>query len=635
MAWLTTVEALHEECSKLCDRFDASALRTPPRIPEFRHETRTDPPRIEFGHVSLAPKYTSVLQCSNVDNSAPHFNTPEATPAASLPRVLYVGTQPETWIHAQSVCLDDPAKIPELLRSQPFEAVIFQPELVAKLANDHRRESVILRFADRGQAILDLQGKIVWSNSIMHAWCGLDPLGKFLGQALGSATMAANHRDPFGEARSGVPAAYRSHQNSATAPSYLDVNLQPLKSSNGDVIEMLALCRDVSAEVEQQKKLDALHKAGRELAALDVSQLAEMSEPERVALLKHNLRLYIHELLHYDTIEVRLLDRVTGELKPLLEDGMTAEAAQRVLYAKPMGNGVTGYVAHTGRSYLCPDTATDPHYIVGATGARSSLTVPLTYDDAVVGTLNVESPHANFFGEDDLQFTELFSREIATALHTLDLLAAQQNCAASQALDFVGREIALPLDELLASAAALLGQLETTNDAACQHLQTIMANARRVKSSLKEVGERVSPIDPGLAAAQLLEGKRVLVIDQDERVRRSAHVMLERLGAASETAGTAAEGLAMLNATPYDAVFMEVRPIDLGGYDTYCRIRAARPGIRIAMTNSYGYDAAHSLVKARQDGLKYVLFKPFKQEQVVNAVLNVLPANVPVPAGIS
>jgi DNA-binding NtrC family response regulator len=129
----------------------------------------------------------------------------------------------------------------------------------------------------------------------------------------------------------------------------------------------------------------------------------------------------------------------------------------------------------------------------------------------------------------------------------------------------------------------------------------------------------------------------VLVIDQDERVRRSAHVLLERLGATAETAGTACEGLAMLSATPYDAVFVEVRPIDLGGYDTYCKIRETRPGIRIAMTNGFGYDAAHSLVKARQDGLKYVLFKPFKQEQVVNAVLNVVPVNVPLtvpaPAG--
>ena len=85
---------------------------------------------------------------------------------------------------------------------------------------------------------------------------------------------------------------------------------------------------------------------------------------------------------------------------------------------------MTGFVAATGESYLCPDTANDPHYIAGAAGARSSMTVPLKFHDEVIGTLNVESPRVNGFGPDDLQFTELFSKEIAASLHTLDLLSA-------------------------------------------------------------------------------------------------------------------------------------------------------------------------------------------------------------------
>ena len=104
------------------------------------------------------------------------------------------------------------------------------------------------------------------------------------------------------------------------------------------------------------------------------------------------------------------------QIKPLLEDGMTPEASRRVLYAQKTGNGVTGYVADTGRSYLCPDVSQDPLYLEGASGAGSSMTVPLKYQDEVIGTLNVESPRTNAFGPDDLQFTELFSREIATAL---------------------------------------------------------------------------------------------------------------------------------------------------------------------------------------------------------------------------
>ena len=93
-----------------------------------------------------------------------------------------------------------------------------------------------------------------------------------------------------------------------------------------------------------------------------------------------------------DFIEIRLLDKSTGKLVPLLTEGMTPLAATRELLARKDGHGVTGFVAATGQSYLCPDTTKDPIYIEGAAGARSSLTVPLVYHGTIIGTLNVESP---------------------------------------------------------------------------------------------------------------------------------------------------------------------------------------------------------------------------------------------------
>ena len=388
------------------------------------------------------------------------------------------------------------------------------------------------------------------------------------------------------------------------------------------VSRLIVLVRNVTPEVVQQQKLDALHQAGRELSGLDAEQLAEMNVPSRVELLKMNLRRSIHDLLHYDTIEVRLLDRKTGELKPLLEDGMLPEAAKRVLYAQPTGNGVTGYVAYTGESYLCRDATCDPHYIAGAAGAHSSMTVPLKFQDEVIGTLNVESPRADAFGPDDLQFTELFSKEIAAALHTLDLLSAQQVCTVSQSIEAVNKEVALPLDEVLAGASVLMEKWHRTDPEAAGRLRRILEAARRVKESISHVGRTMTP-DPTAAGFALpLLGKRVLVVESDERMRRAAHLLLERLGAAAETAATGADALAMAADADYDAIFQEVKPPDMGGYDCYRGLRAARPTAVVSLTTEFGYDAAHSIVKARADGMKYVLFKPFRQDQVVRAVLD-------------
>ena len=119
-----------------------------------------------------------------------------------------------------------------------------------------------------------------------------------------------------------------------------------------------------------------------------------------------------------------------------------------------------------------------------------------------------------------------------------------------------------------------------------------------------------------------LLGKRVLVVDSDERMRRQAHLLLTRLGATVETAATGADGVAMAADADYDAIFQEVKPPDMGGYECYRRLRSARPAAMLSLATGFGYDTAHSIVKARADGMKHVLFKPFRQDQVVKAVLD-------------
>jgi CheY-like chemotaxis protein len=605
----------------------------------------------------------------------------------SRPRLLLIGPDPGTLNGTVSAAdLDsvppDPGEVARRLRDGGYAAVLASPEVVAGLLERFRRDELIIGHIDKGIAVLDPAGTVVWVNAAFQG-CSpgttLDPVGKSFLDALGGARVASVERidgqapdpnfspaDPLDPARRGLPTSLRLHCPANPDRPYLEADVRPVLGADGTVARLVAVIRNVTPEVVQQQKLDALHTAGRELAGLDPDQLSDMNVLSRVELLKLNLRRFIHDLLQYDTIEVRVLDRRTGELKPLLEDGMTPEAAGRVLYARPTGNGVTGYVAYTGTSYLCPDTTADPRYIQGAEGARSSMTVPLKVHDEVIGTLNVESPRPNGFAADDLQFTELFSKEVAAALHTLDLLSAQQECTASQSIEAVNKEIALPIDEVLASASLLIGKAfadpETT-----AHLRKILDNARLVKESVSKVGREMTPrpapgaddgpppaetpaetgpgleplvLAPGRADAPAappdpdapLVGRRVLVVDPDERVRRQAHLLLTRLGATTETAATATAGLAMAADNAYSAIFLDVKPPDMGGYECYRRFRAARPKSTLALTTGFGYDVAHSIVKARQEGLRYVLFKPFREEQVVTAVLDGVAAPVASPA---
>lgn len=161
-----------------------------------------------------------------------------------------------------------------------------------------------------------------------------------------------------------------------------------------------------------------------------------------MTLLKENILHCMQDVLHLDVIEIRMLDQRTGELKPLMAVGMAPEAAARRLEASEQDNGVTGYVAATGKSYVCGNAVDDPLFLEGCKGARSSLTVPLLLHEEVIGTLNVESPEGDAFSESDLQFLEIFARNVAIALNTLELLAAEKAAVGAAAVEAIHAAVA-------------------------------------------------------------------------------------------------------------------------------------------------------------------------------------------------
>jgi CheY-like chemotaxis protein len=522
----------------------------------------------------------------------------------------------------------------EALARQPFDALVADltdPAVLDALRTLHQAGRILTHAAD-GIAVVDFDLRIRWANPAFLQLAGSNPLGRGFYEALGSPELDGDFC-PFASALAcrGKPHAEDEQLVCVAARlqgrdnRYLDVHISPLNGDPGGPL-FVALCHDATALVHKQRKLDALYRAGSELAALNDSPLAGLDVAGRVELLKSNIRKLTRDLLHFEVIEVRLLEANTGRLVPLLQVGMLQEAAARELYARPEGNGVTGFVAATGQSYLCADTLADPLYLPGASGARSSLTVPLRHGDQIVGTFNVESPRPGAFGLEDLQFAEIFSHSVAAALHTLDLLSAEKTSGASQSIEAVNREVALPVDDILADATHLLERYVGHEPEVAERIKKVLANARFIKQSIVKVGEDLgSPSLSGVREppAPALKGLRVLVADNDDRVRRHAHQLIGRWGGIVETARDAREAVTMAKLACYDVIVADIRLPDLGGYEVYRALRQAQPGAAVILMTGYGYDAGHALVKARQDGLKYVLFKPFRVDQLRDALLGV------------
>jgi CheY-like chemotaxis protein len=484
----------------------------------------------------------------------------------------------------------------------------------------------VLQQIPDGVAILDLESRILWCNDRLHVLAGkTEPLkgAEFL-DAFGTPEILGPDFCPVHTALGSGETARSTLR--LGEKSYLQIEVTPVADRNDDFPRyLIAVARDVSDEVIQRQKLNAIYQAGLELGDLQAQEVLEMSVEDRIELLKCKILHYTKDVLQFETVEIRLLDRDTLRLKPLLEVGMQPEAAARDLFARTEGNGVTGFVAATGRSYLCEDTLRDQLYLPGALGARSSLTVPLVLHEQVLGTFNVESPRPGAFSQNDLQFLELFCREVAIALNTLNLLVAEKATTAAASTERMLCEISAPADEILNAAAWILERYIGHDAPVAERLQQILKHTREIRELIQRVGESIGPdlSSAGLvpeSAHPALRLKRILVADSDGTVRRAAHELLGRYGCAVETAHNGEEALLMTRTFHYDAVIADIRLPDMNGADCFKRIRETHEHLPVILMTGFGYDPTHSIVKARQMGLESVLYKPFRLDQLLTAV---------------
>ncbi len=495
--------------------------------------------------------------------------------------------------------------------------------------------------------LLDSDNTILWGNGRLREWTGREQiLGGNFYAVLGSPEILGPDFCPFHTAlATGRPSGstLRSGDN-----RYFKVHAAPVVEPQDAATHLIVTVRDVTSEMLQQQKMAAIHQAGIELADLTPDVLSGMSVEDRINLLKSNILQFTKDLLNFNVVEIRLLDQKTGRLAPLLSMGLLPEAADRALYAQTQNNGVTGFVAATGQTYLCEDTTADPLFLEGCKGAKSSLTVPLVLHDQVIGTFNVESPEPRAFTESDSQFLEIFTRDVAVALNTLELLVAEKASTAAESVEAIHSAVALPVDAILNEAVNIMERYIGHEPGVVERLQNILRNARDIKHLIQRVGQQMTPVQavpsnqPAETERSLLCGRRILVVDADDSVRSAAHNLLERYGCVVETAHDGGEAVFMVRNMAlegnYDVVIADIRLPDLSGYDLLVKLQAIMTNPPLVLMTGFGYDPGHSIVKARQAGLPSyaVLYKPFRLDQLVKTCEQVIAGasrESPPPAG--
>ena len=119
--------------------------------------------------------------------------------------------------------------------------------------------------------------------------------------------------------------------------------------------------------------------------------------------------------------------------------------------------------------------------------------------------------------------------------------------------------------------------------------------------------------------------KHILVIDDDEAVRKSFVLALEDTQYQVETAESGEQGIQKAQNTTYDLAFLDLRMPGLNGVETLRRLREIDPGVPIYIITTFHKEFLDQLGTAAEDGLSFeILHKPIGADQVNLLVRSVL-----------
>jgi len=116
--------------------------------------------------------------------------------------------------------------------------------------------------------------------------------------------------------------------------------------------------------------------------------------------------------------------------------------------------------------------------------------------------------------------------------------------------------------------------------------------------------------------------KIICIVDDEEELVENLKIELEHLKPEWNIL-TFSEGMKAIQEIvkgTVDLVVTDIAMPDMDGYELFWRIKDYDEKIPVIMMTGFGYDPNHVLVRAKVDGLKDVLYKPFETEKLVEII---------------
>lgn len=163
----------------------------------------------------------------------------------------------------------------------------------------------------------------------------------------------------------------------------------------------------MSEELKELKarydRLNLLHQVGNVIhSTLDPQEALQLILAEAVRIMRASSGSMV------------LINPTNGFLEIHAAVGLPANADKLRLR---VGEGITGWVARTGKPARVADVTQDPRYVMLRRGARSELAVPLEVKGEIRGVLNVDSDRRDAFDAGDQELLEALAVQASSVIH--------------------------------------------------------------------------------------------------------------------------------------------------------------------------------------------------------------------------
>ena len=116
----------------------------------------------------------------------------------------------------------------------------------------------------------------------------------------------------------------------------------------------------------------------------------------------------------------------------------------------------------------------------------------------------------------------------------------------------------------------------------------------------------------------------ILVVDDEMNLTLAMRRLLSAEGYRTETANSGEEALHKAKESHYDIVFLDVNMPGMNG-ETFVKLGEAAPRSAVVMITGYGKTLKAVIEEARSLGVRAVIDKPFKINQITEAIREIIP----------